>query len=279
MPLPAARRARETHGPGQAWAPHPGNEAGTPRAALDWRLAPQGLGGTRPPQPAVAHCRRSLRNVGGSGGVPAGAMRLRQWARLVAAVPLVSPWMPMVVAGAAGLLLVGLGNAETGGLQFDLRVSAAAVAAATAWMLDDPAAVTLASSPTTLLSRRGARFAAAVACVAVWWSAAAAVVRVRAHQVPAAPLLREVAVLTALAVLGSIAAQRWSGDGRGGSAGAFVVAWWFALSFLPRVGAIPLPPQPTYPGAAGPLLAITALALGLAVLLSRDPAHPRVASR
>lgn len=200
-------------------------------------------------------------------------MRLRQSARLVAAVPVVAPWAPMVVAGAAGLLLVGLGNAETGGVMFDLRVSGAIVAATTALMIDDPAAATLASSPTTLVARRGARVAVAVVFVAAWWCAAAAIARERGAHLPAAPLLAEVAVLTALAVLGSIAAQRWSGDGRGGSAGAFVAVLWFVLSFVPRVGAIPLPPQPMHPGTAGPLLAVTGLALGMALQLSKDPAR------
>lgn len=202
-------------------------------------------------------------------------MSLRQFVRLVAAVPVVAPWTPMVVAGAAGLLLVGFGNAETGGVVFDLRLSGAAVAATTALVLDDPAAATLASAPTTLLARRGARVVVAASFVAGWWCAAAGVARARLAYVPAAPLLREVVVLTAVAVLGSITAQRWS-DARGGSAGAFVAGWWFVLSLVPRVGAMPLPPQPMRPGTAGPLLAVTGLAVGVALLVSRDPASPRL---
>lgn len=192
---------------------------------------------------------------------------------MLAALPLIAPWTPMVVAGGAGLLVVALAAANPGSIVFKLQIASAAVAASAAWLLDDPAAETLASSPTPLVARRGIRMAVAVAFVAVWWVVTVTVATSAVDGLPASALLREVAVLTALAILGSVAAQRRSTDGRGGSAGALVAIGWFALSFLPRVGAVPLPPDPLRPGTSGALLAITGAAAGLALLISSDPAR------
>lgn len=194
---------------------------------------------------------------------------------MVAVVPAITSCGTVLAAGAAGLLLVGFAGGDPGGVVFKLRLAGAAVAATTAVLLDDPATETLASSPVPLVVRRGIRVALAAAFVALWWAVAAGVAggAVGAEIAPA--LIREVAVLVALAVLGSVTAQRWSSDGRGGACGALAVLGWFALSFLPRVGAVPLPPQPLQPGAAVPLAAVALLAAGLTLLLSRDPAAAR----
>lgn len=201
-------------------------------------------------------------------------MRLRRVADVVAAVPLGAPWSSMAAVGGAGLLLVGLANGGSATLR--LRMSAVAVAAATAWLLDDPATATLASSPTPLVARRGIRMALAASFVAGWWAVATVLAGVRVQDLPVAALGREVALLAALAALGAVAAQRLSGDGRGGTAGAVVAIGWFALSFLPRLGALPLPPDPLRPGSAGPLLTCLVATMGLVLLLSADPAAPPI---
>lgn len=202
-------------------------------------------------------------------------MRLRQLPPMAAALPRVASWAPLACAGVAGLAVVGLTGSASGGLVFQLRLSGACVAASAAWVLDDPAAATLASSPTTLVARRAIRVAGAVACVAVWWAAAIVLAGLRADNVAVLSLTRELVALTALSVLGAVGAPRWSGEGLGASAGAFVAIGWFALSFLPRLGGVPLPPDPLRPGNAGRVLAVAAVAVGLALLLSRDPANRR----
>lgn len=200
-------------------------------------------------------------------------MRLRALARLVRAVPAVASWGEMAAAGGMGLVMVALAAWSQGSVVLRVRLAGAAVAASTAWLLDDPAAATLAASPTTVLVRRAVRVAVGFAFTLGWWGAAAAVATATAGGVPVAAAA-EVVVLTALAAAGSVAGQRWSGDGRGASAGALVVLVWFLLSFVH--GAVPLPPQPLRPGATVPLLAAAAAALVAAAALSRDPAARRL---
>ena len=202
-------------------------------------------------------------------------MRLRALARLVRAVPAVASWGEMAAAGGMGLVTVVLAAWSQGSVVLRVRLAGAAVAASTAWLLDDSATATLAASPTTVLARRAVRVAVGFAFALGWWGAAAAAATAVAGGVPVAAAA-EVVVLTALAVAGSVAGQRWSGDGRGASAGALVVLVWFLLSFVPDVGAVPLPPQPLRPGATGPLLAVAGAALVAAVALSRDPAARRL---
>ncbi len=205
-------------------------------------------------------------------------VKLRQLPAMVAVVPAVTQWGAVVAAVTGGLLLVATAGADPGSVVFKLRLSGLAVAATTAGLLDDTAAVTLASSPMPLVARRMVRIALVAAVALSWWvvGAAAAGSAIGAGQAPA--LLRELVVLTALAALGSIAVQRWSADGRGAT-GALLAIGWFALSFLPPVGAVPLPPEPLDPASAGALTVVVAVVVGLALLLSRDPASPRLTGR
>lgn len=205
-------------------------------------------------------------------------MKLRQLPPLLAVLPAVTPWGSVLAAVAAGALLVGTAGPDPGSVVFKLRLSGLAVAATAAGLLADTAAVTLASSPMPLAVRRLVRIAVVAAVALSWWLVGAALAGSAVGPGQAPALLRELVVLTALAVLGSTAVQRWSGDARGGT-GALLAIVWFALSLLPKMANLPLPPPPAEPASAGPLTVVVVVALGLVLLLSRDPAGLRLSGR
>lgn len=198
-------------------------------------------------------------------------LRVTQLRGTVGALPEVVSLFPMLVCGIGGIVVVALANADAVTLR--LRLTTALVAAASAALLDDTASVTLASSPASLAVRRGFRVLIIGVSVGMWWSIATAAAAVGMPHLPVAELGREAVVLTGVATVAALAAQRWSIDGRGGSAGGVAAIGWFALSFLPRIHWVPLPPDPADPRSTGALLVVAVVAACIAMLLSRDPAR------
>lgn len=199
-------------------------------------------------------------------------MRLRatQLRATLVVLPDIVALVPTIVCAAGGLALVAFSAPDA--VTFRLRLATTLVVAAAVAILDDTAAMTVASSPTTLAVRRGFRELVLVASVAAWWSLTSAIAVLRSPHLPLAALAREAVVLTAVGVVAALAAERWSADGRGGTAGALAVIGWFALSLVPRVDRVPLPPDPTDPASAGPVLLLAVAAVAIAALLSRDRA-------
>jgi predicted secreted protein len=187
-------------------------------------------------------------------------------------LPRVAPLGPLAIVASLGPCLVGLLNATDDALVFRTRVAGLLVVATSAALLDDTAAVTLAAAPTTLLTRRSIRVAIIAALIASWWALMLIIADVRITNLPAMALTREVVELTAIAILGALMAQRWSGDGRGGNAGGLLAIAWFLLSLFPGESWMPLPPNPLDPGSTGRLYIAAIAALTAAAMLSRDPA-------
>lgn len=200
------------------------------------------------------------------------SLRLPRLHATAVVLPRVVSFAPLACVAAVGVVVVGFTTGGDGALVSRTRMAAMLVAATSAALLDDAAAVTLAPSPTPLVARRSFRIAIIGALVATWWSLTLVIASLRTTDLPAAALTREVIVLTAIAIVGALAAQRWSTDGQGGSAGGLAAIGWFVLSFLPRVRRVPLPPNALDPQSTGQLTAVTIVAVVAALALSRDPA-------
>lgn len=198
--------------------------------------------------------------------------RARHVARLAAATLRAISWLPLLAAGALGLVLLLLGEPTI----TRLRLVAVALCAGTAFALDDPAAETLASSPTTLLVRRLVRVALVLPVVAALWA-----LLVAAGGQPAdAALALELAALLAVALTATAVAARFAPDGRGALAAAP------ALLVLLAAAAIALPDRwtllawgpadPHWAGAHGRWALVLVLALLALLQVSRDPARRRL---
>lgn len=190
------------------------------------------------------------------------SLRLQQLRATAVVLPRVTSLVPLGCAAISSVLAIALLSSD-GHVVTHARLAGALVAAASAAILDDAAAPTLASSPTTLAIRRSFRLAITAALVGGWWLLMLAVARARVDDVPITAMTRELVLLVVIAVVGALV---------GGSAGGLAALAWFALSHVPALGWVPLPPDPLDPPAAGPVVAVTVVIASIVLALSRDPA-------
>jgi hypothetical protein len=180
-------------------------------------------------------------------------------------------WTPLVAATTATIAWLEL-TARPSGLL--LSTAAAGVAATAAHLLDDPAAVTLQSSPTTLLRRRAHRVTLAVPLIAAWWVIAGAIVSRSTANLSLAAHTLQLIAMCVVGLAGAATAARVVGAGsRGGTAGALAVIVCFGTAFLPAPSLQLLQTDPAGPGAVRRLAVVLAVALGIQLGSSIDPAR------
>jgi hypothetical protein len=203
------------------------------------------------------------------------SLRRHQLTATAFVLPRVTSTLPVVSAAAFGIVVAATSSGGDATIVLRTRMAAMLVAAAAVAFLDDDAASTLGPSPTPLSTRRSLRLLAIGALVGVWWSLMLVVATLRTSALPVSALTRELMLMVAISAAVTFAAQRRSVDERGATAGALAAIAWFVLSFVPRVGWMPLPPDALDPGSARRLSAVIVIAVAAAVALSRDPASRR----
>jgi hypothetical protein len=208
---------------------------------------------------------------------PGRSSRAARLASSLRPAPWVVTWRPMAAAGAGAVVVLALSTPA----QVPLRMSmaGACLAASAAYVIDDPAAATVASSPTHLSARRTVRTAVGIAGAGVGWIAVLLVSGLRVDGVAAGPATLEVAALLVLGLAASALAATIGDGTEGAIAGVVATMVCFASRFLPGPSWLPLPPEPTAPGAAGRLLLVLATAAAVLAVASRDPAAPRRLAR
>ena len=200
-------------------------------------------------------------------------------------------WGPLLGAGLAGAVLVGLmrpDRPDASASLAALRLAAFLLAAGAAFALDDRAADTLAPSPTPLWARRALRLAVVVAGAAALWAAVTAAAALAApagqERLPAAGATLEAAAMLAFTLAAAVVAGRWAPSGLGGVAGGPVLTFAVLTVYLgqmrwPRhLTFFPLGPgDPAWGAAQHRWSAVLALALAVLAAKSLDPARTRVA--
>jgi hypothetical protein len=183
------------------------------------------------------------------------------------------PWLPLVLAGAAAVLLAATQDRDR---LLVLRLDEVILAVGAAFLLDDPTEETLAHVPTSLLRRRAVRVALAVPLLSLaWWQALAVAPAGAAFEtpVPGWPLTLEIAALVAWALALSAGLSRWVPERFGGVVAGPTLAVLVALSVLlpERLRLWVSPEEPLWHHAHR--LWAVALTIGVALFVwwSRDP--------